>query len=141
MAAPTDAKDPEERRAEEAAMRARLQTAPGVASPARVAGRSGLQILRALLAGEIPPPPMAVTLDFNLLRIELGFAIFRAMRRWPRRRLASRPEACGGAAQSPFVRLFNFGLATKAFCPERPLSGTFQKGPLLAVSGPSGLVA
>lgn len=51
--------DPEEalarRRAEEAAVRARLQTAPGVASPAQVAGRSGLQIFQALLAGEIPP--------------------------------------------------------------------------------------
>jgi uncharacterized protein (TIGR00369 family) len=57
-------------------VRACLQTVPGVASPAQVAGRSGLQIFQALLAGEIPPPPMAVTLDFTLLRVEPGFAVF-----------------------------------------------------------------
>src|SRR6266704_2001654 len=81
MAAPTDAMDPEETlarwRAEEAAVCARLQTAPGVASRAQVAGRSGLPIFQALLAGEIPPPPMAVTLDFTLLRIEPGFGVFQ----------------------------------------------------------------
>lgn len=81
MAAPTDAMNPEETlarwRAEEAAVRARLQTAPGVASSAQVAGRSGLQIFQALLAGEIPPPPMAVRLDFTLLHIEPGFAVFQ----------------------------------------------------------------
>ena len=81
MTTPTGAMNPEETlarwRAEETAVRARLQTAPGVASPAQVAGRSGLQIFQALLAGEIPPPPMAVTLDFTLLRIELGFAVFQ----------------------------------------------------------------
>lgn len=58
MTASTAAMDPEETlarwRAEEAAVRARLQTAPGVASPAQVAGRSGLRIFQALLAGEIP---------------------------------------------------------------------------------------
>lgn len=81
MTIQTAAMNPEESlarwRAEEAAVRARLQTAPGVASPAQVAGRSGLQILQALLAGEIPPPPMAATLDFTLLRIESGFAVFQ----------------------------------------------------------------
>jgi uncharacterized protein (TIGR00369 family) len=81
MTMSTDATNPEEAlarwRAEEAAVRARLQTAPGVASLAQVAGRSGLQIFQALLAGEIPPPPMAVTLDFTLLRIEPGFAVFQ----------------------------------------------------------------
>ncbi|NMG30023.1 PaaI family thioesterase [Aromatoleum evansii] len=81
MTAPTDAMNPDETlaswRAEEAAVRARLRTAPGVASAAQVAGRSGLQLFQALLAGEIPPPPMAVTLDFTLLRIEPGFAVFQ----------------------------------------------------------------
>ncbi|WP_153144644.1 PaaI family thioesterase [Dechloromonas sp. H13] len=69
-------------RAEEAAVRARLQTAPGAASPAQVAGRSGLQIFQALLAGEIPPPPMAVTLDFTLLCIEPGLAVFQGQPRF-----------------------------------------------------------
>lgn len=64
-------------RAEEAAVRARLQTAPGVATPAQITGRSGLQVLQALLAGDIPPPPMAVAVDFTLLGIEPGFAIFQ----------------------------------------------------------------
>ena len=81
MTTPTDAMNPEETlarwRAEEVAVRARLQTAPGVASSAQVAARSGLQIFQALLAGEIPPPPMAVTLDFTLLHIERGFAVFQ----------------------------------------------------------------
>ena len=81
MKVPTDGMNPEETlarwRAEEASVRERLQTAPGVASPAQFAGRSGLQIFQALLAGEIPPPPMAVTLDFTLLRVEPGFAVFQ----------------------------------------------------------------
>ncbi|WP_018989677.1 PaaI family thioesterase [Aromatoleum toluclasticum] len=81
MTAPTDAMNPDETlahwRAEEAAVRARLQSAPGVASPAQLAGRSGLQIFQALLAGEIPPPPMAATLDFILLCVEPGLAVFQ----------------------------------------------------------------
>lgn len=81
MATPTDAINPEETLArwlgEEEAVRTRLRTAPAVVSPALVAGRSGLETLQALLAGEIPPPPMAVTLDFTLLRIEPGFAVFQ----------------------------------------------------------------
>lgn len=81
MTAQTDAMNPEETlarwRAEEAAVRASLQTAPGMVSAAQIAGRSGLQIFQALLAGEIPPPPMAVALDFTLPRIESGFAVFQ----------------------------------------------------------------
>ena len=81
MTTQTDTISPEEMlarwRAEEAAVRARLQTASGVATPAQIAGRSGLEIFQALLAGEIPPPPMAVTLDFTLLRVKPGFALFQ----------------------------------------------------------------
>lgn len=86
MTTPTDAMNPEETlarwRAEETAVRARLRMGPGVASPAQVAGRSGLEIFQALLVGEIPPPPMAVTLDFTLLRIERGFAVFQGQPRF-----------------------------------------------------------
>jgi uncharacterized protein (TIGR00369 family) len=86
MNAPTDAMPPGDTlarwRAEEAAVRARFQTAPGLAKPVQIAGRSGLQIFQALLAGEIPPPPMAVTLDFTLLRIEPGFALFQGQPRF-----------------------------------------------------------
>lgn len=81
MTMQTSALNPEDTlarwQAEEAAVRARLQAVPGVSTPAQIAGRSGLQVFQALLAGEIPPPPMAVTLDFTLLRIEPGFALFQ----------------------------------------------------------------
>lgn len=81
MTEPSEAMNPDDTlarwRAEEEAVRARLQTVPGVATPAQIAGRSGLQVFQALLTGEIPPPPMAVTLDFTLLRIEPGFAVFQ----------------------------------------------------------------
>lgn len=81
MTAPSDATNPKDTlahwQADEAAVRARLQTHSGVATPAQIVGRSGLEVLQALLAGEIPPPPMALTLDFTLLRIEPGFAVFQ----------------------------------------------------------------
>jgi uncharacterized protein (TIGR00369 family) len=63
--------------AEEAAVRARFQAAPGATSPAQDAGRSGLQMLDAILAGELPLPPMAVTLDFIPVRIEPGYTVFQ----------------------------------------------------------------
>lgn len=67
--------------AEEAAVRERIQAVPGVATPTQIAGRSGLQVFEALLAGEIPPPPMADTLNFTLLRVEPGFALFQGQPR------------------------------------------------------------
>lgn len=63
--------------AEEAAVRARLQTVPGVETPTQVEGRSGLQIFEAILAGELPLPPMVVTLDCVPVRIEPGRAEFQ----------------------------------------------------------------
>ncbi|MGP5308945.1 PaaI family thioesterase [Vreelandella alkaliphila] len=85
MTTPIDTLNPEETlalwQAEEAAVRERIQMAPGVASPAQLAGRSGLQVFEALLAGEIPPPPMANTLNFTLLRVEPGFALFQGQPR------------------------------------------------------------
>lgn len=50
---------------------------PGVATPAGIAGLSGLQILRASLAGELPYPPIADTLDFLLLEVDEGRALFQ----------------------------------------------------------------
>lgn len=50
---------------------------PGVASTGRIAGLSGLQILRASLAGELPYPPIADTLDFLLLEVDEGRALFQ----------------------------------------------------------------
>jgi uncharacterized protein (TIGR00369 family) len=86
MTEPSDAMNPEETlarwQAEESAVRTRIQAASGLTSPAQVAGRSGLQIFQALLAGEIPPPAVAVTLDLALLRIEFGFAVFQGQPRF-----------------------------------------------------------
>jgi len=62
--------------AEEDAVRARL-SGPGFAQPHQVEGRTGLQMLEAMIAGEIPRPPMSAVLDFLLLRVEHGAAIFQ----------------------------------------------------------------
>lgn len=57
---------------------ARLErSGPGVARPEQVAGRSGLEIMQALLAGELPYPPIAKTLDFSLIAVEEGRALFQ----------------------------------------------------------------
>ncbi len=37
---------------------------------------SGIDFLRAMVNGEIPVPPMAMTLDFQLLEVEPGRAVF-----------------------------------------------------------------
>ena len=50
---------------------------PGVAAPDQLAGRSGLQIMRAMLNGELPYAPIAKTLDFLLLEVDEGRAVFQ----------------------------------------------------------------
>jgi uncharacterized protein (TIGR00369 family) len=49
----------------------------GVATPEQVAGRSGLEIMQAMLRGELPYAPIARTLDFHLLEVEEGRAVFQ----------------------------------------------------------------
>jgi uncharacterized protein (TIGR00369 family) len=49
----------------------------GVARPDQVAGRSGLELLQAMLRGELPYPPIARTLDFQLLEVGEGRAVFQ----------------------------------------------------------------
>jgi uncharacterized protein (TIGR00369 family) len=39
-------------------------------------GRSGLEFLRALAAGELPAPPIAQTLDIALVEVDEGRAVF-----------------------------------------------------------------
>jgi len=63
--------------AEEKAVRAKLQATPGLARPEQVAGRSGLEMLEMMLAGELPPPPIASVLDFAILGVERGAAVFQ----------------------------------------------------------------
>ncbi len=62
--------------AEEQAVRARL-AAPGVAHHAQVSGRPGMEVFEAIFAGELPPPPIGETLDFVLIHIEPGVAVFQ----------------------------------------------------------------
>ena len=63
----------------EAIVRARLNagSGPGVATPAQVAGKTGLEMMQAMLAGEIPTPPIAQTLDFLVMEIGPGRAVFQ----------------------------------------------------------------
>ena len=49
----------------------------GVATPEQVAGLSGLQTLHAMLAGDLPYPPIAETLDFQLIEADYGKAVFQ----------------------------------------------------------------
>jgi uncharacterized protein (TIGR00369 family) len=50
---------------------------PGVARPEQLAGLSGLQALQAMLAGTLPFAPIARTLDFLLLEVDDGRALFQ----------------------------------------------------------------
>jgi len=63
-------------RAEEQAVRARLGE-PGYARPEQVRGRTGLETLQAIFAGELPRPPIGDTLDFVQIRMEPGVAVFQ----------------------------------------------------------------
>jgi uncharacterized protein (TIGR00369 family) len=49
----------------------------GVARPEQVAGKSGLEVLQALLRGEIPAAPISKTLDFALIEVSPGHAMFQ----------------------------------------------------------------
>jgi uncharacterized protein (TIGR00369 family) len=41
-----------------------------------MAGRSGLELMQMMAAGELPPPPIANTLGFRLVTAEPGYALF-----------------------------------------------------------------
>jgi len=49
----------------------------GVARPEQVAPLTGLQQLQAMLEGRLPYPPIADTLDFWLVEVEFGRAVFQ----------------------------------------------------------------
>lgn len=58
---------------------ARLQKGPGagVARPEQVMGKTGLELMQAMLQGELPYAAIAKTLDFCLLEVSPGVAIFQ----------------------------------------------------------------
>jgi uncharacterized protein (TIGR00369 family) len=57
-----------------------MQTAghgPGVAHPDQIAGKTGLQMMQAMLRGEIPYPHIAKTLNFLIVEVDSGRAVFQ----------------------------------------------------------------
>ncbi len=61
-------------------VRDRILTAgskPGVASAAMVAGKTGLDLMQAMLTGELPYAHIAETLDFTLVQVGPGKAVFQ----------------------------------------------------------------
>ncbi|OUM03290.1 PaaI family thioesterase [Variovorax sp. JS1663] len=50
---------------------------PGVATPEQIEGKTGLEMMQAMLRGEIPYAAIAKTLDFTLLSVAPGAAVFQ----------------------------------------------------------------
>ena len=50
----------------------------GVVAPDVLLSRDGLSFLKAMIAGEFPAPPIAETVGFSLMEVELGRALFTA---------------------------------------------------------------
>ena len=63
-------------RTREAELRRHMR-AGGVARPDQVAGKTGMQFFDAMLSGELPHPPIFETLDYLLVEIEPGRAVFQ----------------------------------------------------------------
>ncbi|MDM0022619.1 PaaI family thioesterase [Variovorax saccharolyticus] len=65
--------------AEEAAITERLDAGPGpgVARPEQIAGKTGLEMMQAMLRAEIPYAAIAKTLSFQLIEIGPGRAVFQ----------------------------------------------------------------
>jgi uncharacterized protein (TIGR00369 family) len=52
---------------------------PGVSRPEQLQGKSGLQIMQAMLAGELPYPHIMQTLDYALVHVDKGKAVFQGL--------------------------------------------------------------
>jgi uncharacterized protein (TIGR00369 family) len=65
--------------AQERELKARMDAGAGVgvATPAQVIGKTGMEVMQAMLRGELPYPPIAKTLDFSLLEVSPGRAVFQ----------------------------------------------------------------
>ncbi len=50
---------------------------PGVATPQQIAGKTGLEVMQALLRGELPYAHIAQTLDFTMIEVSPGHATFQ----------------------------------------------------------------
>ncbi|MFZ3220326.1 MAG: PaaI family thioesterase [Rhodoferax sp.] len=65
--------------AEEQAVLAALARGPGpgVARPDQIAGKTGLEVMQAMLRGDIPYAAIAKTLDFTIVEVGEGRAVFQ----------------------------------------------------------------
>ena len=65
--------------AAEQAVRARMNSGAGcgVTRREQLVGLSGLQMMQKMLAGEFPYPPIGQTLDFTLIELGPGLAVFQ----------------------------------------------------------------
>jgi len=52
---------------------------PGLARMEQLAGKSGREILEAMMSGELPYPPMNETMNMTLLEVENGRAVFQGI--------------------------------------------------------------
>lgn len=52
---------------------------PGLANPADIAGLTGLEQMQAMLDGRLPYPHIARTLDFSLVELGEGRAVFQGL--------------------------------------------------------------
>lgn len=62
--------------AQDQEIRSRMQPA-GISRREQVAGRTGLQVFEAMLAGELPYAPICDTLDFMLMEASFGRVVFQ----------------------------------------------------------------
>ena len=51
----------------------------GVARPEQIKGKTGLEIMRGILNGELPAPPIAQTLNFRMLEVNDGHVILKGL--------------------------------------------------------------
>lgn len=67
--------------AQEQSIRSRIEAGAGVgvSRPEQVAGKTGLELMQAMLRGELPYSPIAQTLDFQLMEVDEGTAIFQGI--------------------------------------------------------------
>ena len=54
-----------------------MRAGPGIASPEQWAGKTGLEQMQAMLDGLLPFAPIARTLDFSLIHVGHGVALFQ----------------------------------------------------------------
>ncbi len=62
-----------------ALQRLRGGTGAGVATREQVAGLTGLQVMQAMLRGELPYPHIADTMDFFMVEVAEGRAVFQGL--------------------------------------------------------------